>query len=90
MTTARDTYVTSIITNHATAQFGGISGLPGAPTPPGNATVWSHALAETARASGAISQSAYVQAKVALAAWEQAQASLAKAILRGTGDNAPV
>jgi hypothetical protein len=88
--TARDTYVTSIITNHTTAQFGGIANLAGAPSPPGNATVWSHSLAETARQAGTITQSQWVQVKIALAAWEQAQASLAKSILRGTGDNAPV
>jgi hypothetical protein len=72
-----------------TAEFGGVSNLAGAPSPPGNLTVWSHALAESAKAAGTITGPQYVAVRNALAGYEQAQNSLAKAILRGTGDNAP-
>jgi hypothetical protein len=87
--TSRDTYYSSLTTNHTNAEVGGISNLPGA-SPPGNATAWSRTVARAALASGVISQATFVERMQAIAGWEQAQGSLNKATLRATGDLNPV
>jgi hypothetical protein len=88
--TARDSFYTSLSTNHNTAEHAGVSNLAGAPSLPGNATVMSRDVARAALVAGQYTQSQFNQALLALLAYEQAQNSLAKATLRGTGDNAPV
>jgi hypothetical protein len=93
--TSRDTYISSVSANHTNAEHAGISlaagqNLPGAPTLPGNATAWSRDVARAAFANGTITQSQFVAALQAIASWEQAQNSLAKATLRATGDVNPV
>jgi hypothetical protein len=80
---ARDTYIANIAAHHASAEIGGISGLPGA-SPPGNATTWSRTVARAALANGTITQSQFI------AGWEQAQASSEKATLRSNSDFFPV
>jgi hypothetical protein len=87
--TARDTFNTSVSSNHTTAEHAGISGLPGA-SPPGNATTWSRDVARAALANGTLTQSAYIDALRRIAGWEQSQNSLAKAILRAASDLNPV
>jgi hypothetical protein len=93
--TSRDTYNSSLATNHTNAEHAGISlaagqNLPGAPTLPGNATAWSRDVARAALANGTITQSQFVTAMQAIAGWEQAQNSLAKATLRAGGDLNPI
>jgi hypothetical protein len=87
--TARDTYYSSLATNHTNAEHAGVSGLPGA-SPPGNAASWSRDVARAALVAGTLKQSDFITAMNQLAGWEQAQNSLAKATLRNSGDNAPV
>jgi hypothetical protein len=87
--TARTTFEAAQVTAHLTAQFGGVTPNLGAVVAPGNLGTWSHASAEAARASGAITQSQYVAVKNFLATWEETQIGNAKATLRATGDLAP-
>ena len=87
--TIRDTFNSSVSSNHASAETGGISGLPGAAAP-GNATTWSRVTAKAALASGALTAAQYVDAMQRISGWEQAQNSLAKATLRNGGDYFPV
>jgi hypothetical protein len=86
--TSRDTYYSSLATNHTNAEIGGISNLPGA-SAPGNAASWSRAVARAALANGTITQATFVERMQAIAGWEQAQGSLNKATLRAAGDVGP-
>ena len=87
--TARDTYNSSVASNHNNAEHAGVSSLPGV-SAPGNATTWSCDVARAALASGAITQSQFIAAMAALAGWEESQNSLAKSTLRATGDVNPI
>jgi len=89
--TARDTYYTSVSSNHASAETGGITFNTAATvTPPGNATTWSRQSARVALGNGGITQSQFVAVMLAISGWEQSQNSLAKATLRSNSDFAPV
>jgi hypothetical protein len=88
--TARDTFNSSIASNHGSAEFGGITFNTGATVAPaGNATTWSRATARAALGSGAITQAQFVAVMSAISNWEENQNGLAKSTLRGTGDSAP-
>lgn len=87
--TSRDTFNTSVASNHNNAEHAGVSGLPGASSP-GNATTWSRDVARAALNAGTITQSQFIAAMAALAGWEQSQNSLAKATLRAAGDVNPI
>jgi hypothetical protein len=87
---ARETYNSSVASNHASAETGGITFNTGATvTPPGNATTWSRASARAALGAGSITQAQYVAVMGAISSWEEAQNTNAKATLRAS-DNFPV
>jgi hypothetical protein len=89
--TARDTYNSSVSSNHASAELGGISFGTGATVATvRNASTWSRASARAALANSDIMQSQFVSLMGAIAGWEQAQNSNAKATLRNNSDYFPV
>jgi hypothetical protein len=51
--------VSTVKSVQAAVEIGGVFGLPGAPTPPGNQTTWSRASATVALAAGSITQGQY-------------------------------
>jgi hypothetical protein len=88
--TARDTFNSSVTSNHGSAEFGGITFNTGATVaPPGNATTWSRSTARAALGSGAITHAQFVAVMGAISNWEENQNGLAKSTLRGTLDTAP-
>ena len=89
--TACDTYNSSVSSNHASAEVGGITFGTGATVATvRNASTWSRASARVALANGDITQSQFVYLMQSISGWEQSQNSLAKATLRNTGDTLPV
>jgi len=85
---ARDTYNSSIATNHASVTAAGVSSLPGL-SPTGNQTAWTHAIVEAEFAAGRLTQAQRVERHQALAGYEEAQNDSAFSTLRGTPDPLP-
>lgn len=81
MTQTRAQFVTDTITNHSTAETGGISNLGGVVATI-NGVNWSRATARAALGNGSISQSAFVALMQAISGWEQSQMDLSLAKLR--------
>lgn len=81
MTQTRTQYVTDTITNHTSAEVGGISNLPGVVATI-NGVNWSRATARAALGNGSITQAQYVQLMSAISGWEQSQMDLSLAKLR--------
>jgi hypothetical protein len=81
MTQTRTQYVTDTITNHTSAEVGGISGLPGL-APTGNVTNWSRAAAKAELVNGNIKQAQFISVMQQIAGWEQSQMDLSLAKLR--------
>jgi len=89
--TARDTYNSSVASNHASAEVGGITFSAGATVATvRNQTTWSRVSAKAAVANGDITQSQFVYLMQTISSWEEGQNSNAKATLRNSGDNFPV
>jgi hypothetical protein len=89
--TARDTYISSVATNHGSAEVGGITFGTGATVATvRNQTTWSRASARVALANGDITAAQFTYLMQSISGWEQSQNSLAKATLRNTGDTLPV
>jgi len=80
------TVVATISTNHTTAEFGGITGLAGAPSLPGNIPSWSRKSTQSALQAGAITSAQHFQVMKQIDMWEQCQAgnALDSNSLRGT------
>jgi hypothetical protein len=89
--TNRDTYASSVVSAHKSAEAGGITFNTGATVaPPGNSTTWSRASARVALANGSITQSQFVTVMQSITGWEQTQIDNARDTLRATGDTLPV
>ena len=89
--TARDTYNSSVASNHASAEVGGIAFNTGATVATvRNQSTWSRVSAKAALANADITQAQFVSLMQSISGWEQAQNSSAKATLRNSGDNFPV
>jgi hypothetical protein len=84
----RDTFNSSVASNHASAEVGGITFGTGATVR--NQTTWSRASAKAALANADITQSQFISLMQAISSWEEAQNGNAKATLRNGGDSFPV
>jgi hypothetical protein len=65
------TSISSLKSAHVAAEVGGVSGLAGVPTPPGNQTTWSRASARAAYSAGLINQTAFNEVMNALKTYEE-------------------
>jgi hypothetical protein len=88
--TARQTFQTSVTTAVTSAETGGVSNLPGTPTPPGNVASWSFQSANAAYNAGLITRPQLCTITTALAGWRQEQINAAHSTLQATGDVGPV
>jgi hypothetical protein len=56
---SNSTSISTLKSAHTAAETGGVSGLAGVPSPPGNSTTWSRTSARAALAAGQIDQRGY-------------------------------
>jgi hypothetical protein len=79
------TSISTLKSAHVAAEVGGVSGLAGVPSPPGNASTWSRTSARAALAAGQIDQRGYNEILNALAVYEQTQYQNARDTEGSTG-----
>ena len=84
LTNGNGNLISTVKSTQAAVETGGVSGLPGVPSPVGNATTWSRASATTALANGSITQGQYNSVMKALEVYKQTQVDNARDALRMT------
>jgi hypothetical protein len=84
LTNGNGNLISTVKSTQTAVETGGVSGLPGAPSPVGNATTWSRLSATVALANGSITQGQYNSVMKALEVYKQTQVDNARDPVRGT------